>query len=153
MDATNRYIIMCQKAMDIQNIWIPKQCDFMIDREDLEDGLSFCKPGEGLVQVVDIYFEEQGSEQYQQEREDLKKNALWLPRQDQLQKMIEPDDSKVHSIIHNVVEEQYYYPSKGAYVAATEIFYSLEQLWLAYVMKEKYNKVWNEEDWVSVQKD
>jgi hypothetical protein len=25
---------------------------------------------------------------------------------------------------------------------------SWEQLWLAFVMKEKYNKVWNGEDWV-----
>jgi hypothetical protein len=27
---------------------------------------------------------------------------------------------------------------------------SPEQLWLAFVMKEKYNKVWNGEDWVKV---
>jgi hypothetical protein len=145
--------MMCQKAVDIQHVWAPKQCDFMIDREDLEDGLSFCKPGAGLIQVVDIYFEDQASEQYQQECEDLKENVLWLPRQDQLQKIIEPDDIKAISIVREVIEEQYYYPSKGEEVAATNIFYSMEQLLLAFVMKEKFNKIWDEEDWISAKKD
>jgi len=27
-------------------------------------------------------------------------------------------------------------------------FTSMEQLWLVFVMKEKYNKVWNGEDWI-----
>jgi hypothetical protein len=153
MDATNRFAIMCQKAIEIQNLWNPKQCDFIIDFEDLEEGLSFCRPAESLVQVVDIYYEEHESKEYQQECEHLKDSALWLPRQDQLQKMMEPDDSMVHSIIRDVIEKQYYSPSKGEHIAATNIFYSMEQLWLAFVMKEKYNKVWNEEDWVSVKKD
>jgi len=29
----------------------------------------------------------------------------------------------------------------------TAIFNSMEQLWLAFVMKEKFDKVWNGEDW------
>ena len=29
---------------------------------------------------------------------------------------------------------------------------SMEQLWLAFVMKEKYNKVWNGENWVDTTK-
>lgn len=29
-------------------------------------------------------------------------------------------------------------------------FTSMEQLWLAFVMKEKHNKAWNGEDWVKV---
>jgi predicted Abi (CAAX) family protease len=28
------------------------------------------------------------------------------------------------------------------------IFTSMEQLWLAFVMKEQYNKVWNGKDWI-----
>lgn len=28
-----------------------------------------------------------------------------------------------------------------------DIYSSLEQLWLAFVMKEKFNKVWDKEDW------
>jgi hypothetical protein len=153
MDATNRYAMMCQKAAEIQNLWRPKQCDFIINLEDLEEGLSFCRQAESMVQVVDMYYQDHESTEYQQESQDLKENALWLPRQDQLQKIVEPDDSKVYSIIRSVIESQYYEFSKGTYVAATDVFYSMEQMWLGYIMMEKYNKIWNEEDWVMLEKE
>ena len=153
MDATNRYAMMCQKAEEIQNLWIPKQCDFIINQEDLEEGVRFCRPAESLVQVVNMYYEEQDSEQYLQEYEDLKEQALWLPRQDQLQKISEPDITRVYSIMSKVMENQYHDYSKNASVTASELFYSMEQLWLAYIMKEKFHKVWNEEDWVKEEKD
>jgi hypothetical protein len=150
MDATNRYVMMCQKAEEIQNLWRPKQCDFIINFTDLEEGLSFCRPAESLVQVVNMYYEEQDSKEYLQECDDLKEQALWLPRQDQLQKIIEPDNTRVYSLMRKVMESQYHDYSKNASVTAPEIFYSMEQLWLGYVMKEKFEKVWNEKDWISV---
>jgi hypothetical protein len=153
MDATNRYTMMCQKASEIQNLWQPKQCDFIINLEDLEEGLSFCRQGESLVQVVDMYYQDHESSEYQQECQDLSENSLWLPRQDQLQKIIEPDNSKIYAIIAKVIETQYFDFSKNIFVAATDIFYSMEQLWLGYIMKEKYNKMWNEEEWLIVEKE
>ena len=152
MDATNRYVMMCRKAIEIQNLWKPKQCDFIINFEDLEEGLSFCKPAESIVQVVNMYYNEQDDERYLQECEDLKEQALWLPRQDQLQRIIEPDNTRVYSIMSEVIGSQYYDYSKNAIVTAPELFYSMEQLWLAYVMKEKFHTVWNEEDWVMEEK-
>ena len=152
MDATNRYAMMCQQAEEIQHLWSPKQCDFIINHEDLEEGLSFCRSAESIVQVVNMYYEEKDSEQYQQECEDLKEQALWLPRQDQLQKIVEPDNARLYSLTSKVMERQYHDYSKNASVAASELFYSLEQLWLAYIMKEKFHKVWSEEDWVKEQK-
>ena len=132
---------------------MPKPCDFMIDHADVEGGFGFCSPAANIMQVVDIYIGAPDSEDYKNESEHLKKNSFWLPRQDQLQKIIEPDDSKVHLIIIKVIESQYFELSKGDYVAAPRKFYSMEQIWLAYVMKEKYNKTWNEEDWVPDQED
>ena len=153
MDATNRYVMMCQKAEEMQNLWRPKQCDFIINFADLEEGLSSCKPAESLVQVVNMYYEEEDNERYLQECEDLKEQALWLPRQDQLQKMIEPDNSRVHFIMMNVLESRYNDASKHAMVSAPELFYSMEQLWFAYIMREKYHKVWNEQEWVMPDND
>ena len=150
MDLTNRYVMMCQKATDIQKQWVPKPCDFMIDHADMEESFSFCSPAASIVQVVDIFIGAPDSEDYKNESEHLKNNSFWLPRQDQLQKIMEPDDSKIHSIITSVVESRYYEPAKEDHVAAPHKFYSMEQIWLAYVMKEKYNKTWNEEDWVIV---
>ncbi|MDQ7787578.1 MAG: hypothetical protein RDU01_08210 [Thermodesulfovibrionales bacterium] len=152
MDLTNRYILMCQKALEIQDLWRPKQCDIIIEQEMIEAGLSFCKQGASEVQVVNLYYDE-GTEQYQQECEELRNIAVWLPRQDQLQYIIEPDESKVCLIIHHVLSDKYYYSPKDTYIEPHKVFYSMEQLWLAYVLKAKYNKIWNEEDWVTGKSD
>jgi hypothetical protein len=148
MDATNRYVMMCQKAEDIQSLWKPKQCDFIINLTDLEEGISFCRPAESIVQVVNMYYSEQDGEQYSRECEDLKEQALWLPRQDQLQRIIEPENARVYSFMSEVMGSQYYDYSKNTMVIAPELFYSMEQLWLGYVMKRQFQKGWNETDWI-----
>jgi hypothetical protein len=150
MDATNRYTMMCQRADEIQDLWRPRQCDFIINFADLEEGLSFCRPAESIVQVLNMYYVEQDGDNYLQECQDVKEQALWLPRQDQLQKIIEPDNTRVFSIMSEIVGSQYYDYSKNAIVTAPELFYSMEQLWLGYVMKEIFKKLWNEKDWISV---
>ena len=144
---------MCQKAEEIQNLWSPKQCDFIINFADLEEGLSFCRTADSIIQVANMYYDEQDSDKYLQECEDLKEQALWLPRQDQLQRIIEPDNTRVYAIMSEIVGCQYYDYSKNAIVIAPELFYSMEQLWLAYIMKQKFHKVWNEEEWVMEEKD
>jgi hypothetical protein len=142
---------MCRKATDIQEHWVPKPCDFIIDYSDVKGGFGFCSPAASIVQVVDSYIGPADSEEYKHESEHLKKNSFWLPRQDQLQKLIQPDDSKVSSMVNKVIESQYYESSKDDFVAAPLKFYSMEQIWFAFVMKEKYDKTWNEEDWVEVE--
>lgn len=59
------------------------------------------------------------------------KKTVWLPTQDRLQEMLEERYARA-------IENQNYWMS----------FTSREQLWLAFVMKEKYGKIWNGEDWV-----
>jgi len=149
MDASNRYVMMCQKAGEIQQLWQPNQCDFIIHYDDLEEGVSFCRPAESLVQVVNMYYTKDDGDYYVQECEELKEQALWLPRQNQLQSIMEPNNERVHSLIRKVVDEHYHDFSKNSMAAAHELFYSMEQLWLAYIMKEKFHKVWNEQEWVT----
>ena len=153
MDFTNRYILMCQHAEEIQKAWKPKQCDFIIDYEVLEEGLSFCNPAANQVQVVDLYYQESEGSHYQEECEDIKANSVWLPRQDQLQSLTEEDESKVYLLIKSMIETQYYHHQKMLYVEPASIFFSMEQLWLGYVMRENYKKYWDEEGWVFIQKD
>lgn len=148
MDLTNRYIIMCHKAEDIQNAWRPRQCDFIIEQGTVDEGLSFCKQGAGEVRVAELYYEDPESQEYEQECEELKNMAVWLPRQDQLQCMIEPDESKVYLIIDNVLSARYRDFSKDTDIEANRMFHSMEQLWLAYVMKVHFSKVWNEVEWI-----
>ncbi len=148
MDISNRYVLMCQKAQEIQEHWMPRQCDFIIQLSDLEEGIGLCHPASHIVQVANFYYEEQDEENYARECDEMKEQSLWLPRQDQLQRMIEPDISLIHSIIRRVVEKTYHDYSRNIVVSAPELFYSMEQLWLAYIMSEKFGKVWNEEEWV-----
>ena len=63
---------------------------------------------------------------------------VWLPRQEDLQKMV----------IGNYESLAYLC---GAFEIWRELhggFTSMEQLWLAFVMKEKFGKVWVNEEWI-----
>ncbi len=76
---------------------------------------------------------------------------IWLPRQDQLQEMIlqkygDPNDSDLD--VHTLVQE-----FEGFYAQPEEWgdypFRSMEQLWLAFVMQEKYKKIWDGDNWIN----
>ena len=67
---------------------------------------------------------------------------IWLPRQDQLQEMVfqlgEPPTAYI------VLLREFMQRNSPYYV----MFASMEQLWLAFVMKEKFNKTWDGEKWL-----
>jgi len=64
----------------------------------------------------------------------------WLPRQDQLQEMVKRGNAKFHP--YNLLWRLMRF-AHNSFDCTT-----MEQLWLAFVMKEKYNKTWNGEDWI-----
>lgn len=73
-------------------------------------------------------------------------DLIYLPRQDQLQEILEfPVGSfcdNFWSALANI--HKWAFDKKWLdYIPLT-----MEQLWLAFVMKEKYNKVWDGKDWV-----
>ena len=70
--------------------------------------------------------------------------AVWLPRQDQLQEMVKESLDSMCIKFHNLHANDYYDETSGF-----GCFTSMEQLWLAFVMKERWNKVWNGENWVA----
>ena len=75
-----------------------------------------------------------------------RKESVWLPRQDQLQEMLGCDYKDqlgdftgfVFDICHDTLSFENY-PSQ---------FTSMEQLWLAFYMAEKHNKIWEGEQWI-----
>ena len=85
-------------------------------------------------------------------------NFVWLPRQDQLQELVKDkvrDNQKTtHAYVKGpnpegfinvcLLTDFYFWQER----IAPLFFTSMEQLWLAFVMKEKYHKIWNGEDWV-----
>ena len=66
-----------------------------------------------------------------------------LERQDQLQEMVDP----VVGYPNTLVTEFWEWFDECNGIDNDIAFTSMEQLWLAFVMKEKYNKVWDGEKW------
>ena len=76
----------------------------------------------------------------------------WFPlwEQDQLQQILnehfqipQPDTYALFTFFQSFIEDIYVEKSYPC-----ERLKTWEQLWLAFVMKEKFNKTWNGEDWV-----
>ena len=71
--------------------------------------------------------------------------CIWLPRQDQLQEMV--GATRCNTIegfngFCGLINE-------GRWFIKPECFdYSMEQLWLAFVMKERFGKIWSGTEWL-----
>ena len=90
-----------------------------------------------------------------------KGNYIWLPTQEQLQEMIMPIFIKMYSTTHALRNDSSFIyrmiiekfqrwinrssPSFDKYMA---MFSNLNELWLAFAMYEKWNKIWTGEKWV-----
>ncbi len=71
---------------------------------------------------------------------------IWLPLQHQLQEVVIGDltYSNSYSTLYNLMKPIYDYWLNWK---DRHNFTSMEQLWLAFVMKEKFNKTWDGEQW------
>ena len=70
-------------------------------------------------------------------------DRIWLPRQDQLQEMVRRDNQDFPNFALNFCT----WVSTKLWSPFLDKFTSMEQLWLAFVMKENYNKVWDSSRW------
>ena len=75
------------------------------------------------------------------------KGLIWLPRQDQLQRMVQFSGGLLNQLWH--FKDFCFARDNGYNFEYILSLNSMEQLWLAFVMKEKYNKFWNNEKWVN----
>ena len=123
MDKSETYIKMQDNARKFLPKWVP------------QDGDYFCCRGEVYI-YQNLYMGSENNE-----------DCFPLYRQDQLQEMIVfphkadiPNASMPRRLARYIADWYDNYPQ--AYW-----FTSMEQLWLAFVMKEKYNKVWNGNEW------
>lgn len=139
MDLTDKYIQMCQKATEIQALWEYLQGDWYTDKY-------FPAWGAGVLEL-DVKDDDSGDHFYSRESqiaEFRRDESVWLPRQDQLQKMLDW-----------VIDSPYFKLQRFAYFVSdlnvegkVHDYESMDQLWLAFVMKEKFNKGWNGTDWI-----
>ena len=153
---TKNYIKMCEKAEEIQKPLIPlwsfvivKKCWATKKRE-----IGIVTSFEKKYKRYNIFMKGNPYGTIEQN------NLIWLPTQEQLQEMILPiflkRFSTTHalrndsSFIYRMVIEKFQRwvnrgsPSFDEYMA---MFSSFNELWLAFVMKEKWNKKWDGKKW------
>ena len=127
MDTTPKYIEMCEKAEEIQESRPPIN---PVTLYRLENGDVIDSKGSFIACV---------------ESNDcvLRYKYIWLPRQDELQEMV-----KESSLSESLTAFYHWNYDIGFIWKSDKEFTSMEQLWLAYVMQELYQKVWTGEEWV-----
>jgi len=127
MDDSSSYIKMCESAKVIQKKWKPEFGDFFVS---MSLGLtSECQPIVSDLEKKVAYLK--------------KLKAVWLPRQDQLQEMVIEKYATSWDLaiaFSNVL--------MGNNASYFDKFDSMEKLWLAFVLLEKYKKKLKEGDWV-----
>lgn len=72
------------------------------------------------------------------------REEVWLPRQDQLQEML--DDYSPVRFAWALIDSDKMNTNCLSRFSHKE----MEKMWLAFVMKEKFNKIWNGENWMEV---
>jgi len=158
MDVSQEYILMCEKAVEIQEQkpdFESEECNYVANfhhakacpthgqdhlwTKYLQDDFYCCTCGKELVDVDHI----PSFEQYEQNRA---YKTVWLLRQDQLQEMAHWGGRSVGELLWIFARWQDERGEDGLYAHQ---FTSFEQLWLAFVMDTIYNKTWNGDDWKS----
>ena len=131
---TDNYIKMCEQAEEIQ-----KLKPYRLTSTHLKGNIFICTDKETanyfwiMEQFMDV-----GDEVGSSVR--LATKNIWLPTQEQLQEMVEA------GCIAKLLQLVEFTRTKAFY--RSRPFESLNELWLAFVMKEKYHKIWTGKKWV-----
>ena len=119
MDITEIYIKMCD-CEEIQKQWSMKAGDWLRIRGSKYVSLAYESTARGESGFAEP-------------------DAVWLPRQDQLQEMVkEKFLGWTYPGVLNELQKLCFEISH---------YDSMEQLWLAFVMKELYSKTWDGDKW------
>lgn len=151
LEKIDKYVRMCKEATELQENhkseigdyyylnWLYESntnlnrdiCDFLV-----------CEADEWQGDVFRPWADYGFPEQYESNI----KNSTWLPRQDQLQDMILQN---VHITLNEteILLRKFSIFSISIYAKRVNAT-SMEQLWLSYVMYDRYGKFWNGVKWV-----
>lgn len=136
MDISSEYIKMCENAEEIQEICL---------KENLfADSVVYVVPLELTLKTVVWWGTQVGTFFYfdQSLRNFRSTEIVWLPRQEQIQEIMEYGFGSL------IAGETLLLLEFVRSLADKFQFTSWEQLWLAFAMKEKFNKEWNGFEWI-----
>ena len=74
--------------------------------------------------------------------------TVQLERQDQLQEMVSDNPyTNIKNAMYSMLDDLHKFAFNSNWLGFIPV--TMEQLWLAFVMKEKYSKSWNGKDWIN----
>jgi len=123
---TKNYKKMCEKATEMQRAWRPEDMDFFCYTKSREIGQA----------CID------NKRRTQEEWTENLKYQFWLPTQEQLQdigSLMCNFPCQVLTFLNGWIKENNVHLSE---------YKSMEELWLSYVMKERWNKKWTGDNWI-----
>lgn len=133
IDKTPKYIKMCEEAKKIQYKHVYNEGDWFCWQGNVVCLGHYVPIGENIVTAGGYDYDFQDIDYT---------TCVWLPTQGQLQKIIFTDES---TSVRQMIRPFY------TFIQYYRLFCpSMEQLWLSYVMNEKYDKIWDDkkEKWI-----
>jgi hypothetical protein len=138
MDTSEKYIEMCRAATEIQKIWKAEVGDYFWYLPETLESTSFLCNLSLLIDRIGVWLTPlTGSEG---------KYEIWLPRQDQLQDLLSDNLLDIAEGFYDYMTTEEFDIPEFDCVHCKE-YRSMEQLWLAYVMSDKYGKQWDGTKW------
>lgn len=168
MDTDEKYIKMCEQAQEIQQMrtHAPIKNGERVFNYNFEDGDCFYTEddydGTHTIEVLgttiynpylvhdeSTHYIDISQVGYDEGAGYRAKKLVWLPRQDQLQKMIEPSGLSNY-LLYRFWDFLTHEKGQYAFNVYARGFNTMEQLWFAFVMYDKYKKVWDvtKEEWI-----
>jgi hypothetical protein len=144
LNISEQYIKMCRQAKELQELWIPQDYDYIQFYDDNEFEpryiIDLITPKERADSgAYGPYIDKKSKHPKKIEDEIYWNQLIWLPRQDQLQKLFE-EDAWEWSYFNYYFAEDYRNPGE-------EFPYNSEEIALMRFMQENFDKKWNGQIW------
>ncbi len=130
MDTSETYIKQCKEATEIQEQWEASDGDWWHECSNAK-----CTEYRRSEPRTLVYYGDMT----------VHRGDVWLPRQDQLQEKVNFKVSAGWLFLDSFIRE---YITEVNESCDFPDWDSCSQLWLAFVMKKKYHKVWTGNNWV-----
>jgi len=135
---TQSYIKMCEQADEIQKAWKPKLLDKVITKRTLTNN-NYSQNAVGYIEDFEHPYDEYYYKNY---------GYIYLPTQEQLQEMVVDKSFHIWGTFNNLFMTAASDPHNRDFYQVCSELSSMNELWLAFVMNEKYHKIWTGEKWV-----
>lgn len=165
MDTSKEYIEMCEKAEEIQKEWKPMVGDYLFRKYTIFGDLIDEKIwGDKTTEINILTYKSSvqnfhhavtvnGETRLFNSAYDLtKETCIWILRQDQLQELVKDRMWGNWDLSKFLTLDPFYDFWKTEFIEKHNHYNSMEQLWLAFVMKEKFNKTWtnDKKEWIEI---